>query len=168
MIPPDYNDGEVYKWSFDIQHEMTKTMVATIGYVGTKGQNVGNSIGNYNNPGTPSTNTNVQARRPYQEFYDPALPSRGIQTLGNVRYIDSFGNSFYHGLQAKVDKRYANGLAFGVAYTFSKSHGDGENGGQEGVSWQNPNDRWATAACSASTRPTTWWRTSCGSCRART
>ena len=40
-----------------------------------------------------------------------------------------------------MDKRYSNGLAFGVAYTYSKAHGDGENGGQEGVSWQDPKDR---------------------------
>ncbi|MCB9383301.1 MAG: carboxypeptidase regulatory-like domain-containing protein [Bryobacterales bacterium] len=141
MIPKDYKNGAVYKWSFDIQHQITQSMVATIGYVGTKGQNVGNSIGNYNNAGTASTNTNVQSRRPYQEFYDPALPERGIQTLGNVRYIDSYGNSFYHGLQAKLDKRYSSGLALGLAYTFSKANGDGENGGQEGVQWQDPNDR---------------------------
>jgi hypothetical protein len=29
----------------------------------------------------------------------------------------------------------------GVAYTLSKSHGDGENGGQENASFQNPRDR---------------------------
>ncbi len=143
MIPPDYNDGGVYKWSFDVQRELMRNTVVTIGYVGTKGTHTGNSIGNFNNP-DPSTNTNVQARRPYQEFYDPALTERGIQRLGNIRYIDSFGNSFYHGLQMKLDKRYSSGLAFGVAYTYSKSHGDGENGGQEGVSWQNPRDRAAS------------------------
>ncbi len=141
MIPPDYKNGGVYKWSFDVQREIAKSTVVTIGYVGTKGVFVGNSIGNFNTPTDPSSNTGLQARRPYQEFYDPALPERGIQTLGNVRYIDSFGNAFYHGLQAKADKRYSDGLAFGIAYTYSKAHGDGENGGQEGVSWQNPLDR---------------------------
>jgi hypothetical protein len=141
MVNPEYNDGGVYKWSFDIQRELSSDLVATIGYVGTKGVHVGNSIGNFNTASTPSTNTNVQARRPYQQMYDPALPQRGIQTLGNIRYIDTGGVSFYHGLQAKLDKRYGNGLAFGVAYTYSKAHGDGENGGQEGISWQDPLDR---------------------------
>ena len=55
-----------------------------------------------------------------------------------MRFIDSFGNSFYHGLQVKLDKRYARGLALGVAYTYSKSNGDGENGGQEGAAIQDP------------------------------
>jgi hypothetical protein len=38
----------------------------------------------------------------------------------------------------------ARGLTFGLAYTYSKAHGDGENGGQEGASLQNPRDRRAS------------------------
>jgi hypothetical protein len=139
-VPPDRKDGAVWKWSFDIQRELPAQFVATIGYVGSKGTHVGNSIANYNSPG-PSADTNIQRQRPYQQFYDYAQPELGIQTMGNVRYLDSFGESFYHGLQVKVDRRFANGLAGGLAYTFSKSHGDGENGGQEGASFQNQFDR---------------------------
>jgi len=83
----------------------------------------------------------VNARRPYTQFFDPALPQFGIQQLGAVRYLDSYGESFHHGMQLKLDKRYSKGLSLGVAYTISKSHGDGENGGQEGASFQNPRDR---------------------------
>jgi hypothetical protein len=136
-IKPDTKDGDVWKWSFDIQRELPMDMAWTIGYVGSKGSHTGNSIGNWNDA-LPSPDTNVQARRPYQQFYDPAMPERGIQTLGTIRYLDSYGNSFYHGLQTKLDKRFASGVALGVAYTFSKAHGDGENGGQEGAAFQDP------------------------------
>jgi hypothetical protein len=139
-LPPDTFDGDVWKWSFDIQRELPMNSVLIVGYAGSKGTHVGNSIGNFNQA-PPSSNTNIQARRPYQEFYDPALPERGVQALGNIRYIDSYGESFYHGLQVKFDKRYAKGLTGGIAYTLSKAHGDGENGGQEGVSFQDPLDR---------------------------
>ena len=139
-VPPDRKDGAVWKWSFDIQRDLGFKTVATVGYVGSKGTHVGNSIGNYNSPG-PSANTNIQSRRPYQQFYDAALPELGIQALGNVRYLDSFGESFYHGLQVKVDRRFSNGLAGGFAYTYAKAHGDGENGGQEGASFQDQFDR---------------------------
>jgi hypothetical protein len=44
-------------------------------------------------------------------------------------------------LQTKIDKRSSRGLSMGLAYTYSKSHGDGEAGGQEGASFQNPRDR---------------------------
>src|SRR5690606_37771119 len=62
---------------------------------------------------------------------------KGIQGLARIRLLDTFGSSFHHGLQTKLDKRFGNGLAMGLAYTLSKSHGDGENGGQEGAGYQN-------------------------------
>jgi hypothetical protein len=106
-------------------------------YVGSKGTNAGYSSNNRNDA-RPSSNTDIQSRRPIQRFFDPAVPEFGIQSLGNLRYLDSFGNTFHHGLQVTVDKRYSNGLAGGIAYTFSKSHGDGENGGNEGNTSQDP------------------------------
>ncbi|MBI1355575.1 MAG: hypothetical protein GC160_14625 [Acidobacteria bacterium] len=139
-VPPDRKDGAVWKWSFDIQRQLPYKLVATIGYVGSKGTNAGNSISNFNNA-LPSSDTNFAARKPFQEFYDPATPELGVQALGNIRYLDSFGETFHHGLQVKLDRRFSNGFAGGVSYTFSKSHGDGENGGQEGASYSNPFDR---------------------------
>jgi hypothetical protein len=138
--PTDYNDGSVWKWSFDIQRELPWQSVLTVGYAGSKGYHVGNSVGNYNNP----RETSVAFRednRPFTEFYDPALPELGVQRLGNIRYIDSYGESFYHGLQVKFDKRTSRDLTVGLAYTYSKAHGDGENGGQEGAGFQDPWDR---------------------------
>jgi hypothetical protein len=143
FVPPDYKDGDVWKWSFDVQHELPLNTVLTIGYVGSKGTHIGNSVGNYNDA-LPSSDTNFQPRRPFQRYYDPALPQFGVQTLGTIRYIDSYGESFYHGLQLKADKRFGNALAFGLAYTYSKAHGDGENGGQEGVDFQDPRNRLAS------------------------
>ncbi|MBM3739838.1 MAG: hypothetical protein FJW39_29085 [Acidobacteria bacterium] len=139
-VAPDTRDGAVWKWSFDIQRELPWTMLGKIGYVGSKGTNTGYSSNNYNDA-RPSPNTDINSRRRWTRFYDPALPQFGIQPLGNIRYLDSFGESFHHGLQATLDKRYSNGLALGIAYTYSKSHGDGENGGNEGNNFQDPFDR---------------------------
>ncbi len=132
-VPPDTKDGAVWKWSLDIQRELPSNMAIPVGYVGSMGAHTGNSIGNYNSPDPPSV-TNVNSRRPVTQFFDPSLPQFGIQLLGAVRYFDSYGETFHHGMQVKLDKRYSKGLSVGVAYTLSKSHGDGENGGQEGAS----------------------------------
>jgi hypothetical protein len=140
MAPPDTRDGDVWKWNFDIQRELPRNIAWTIGYVGNKGTHNGNSIGNFNDA-LPSSNTDVQSRRPFQQYYDPALPQFGVQTVSSIRYLDSYGNSFYHGLQTKVDKRFAQGISLGAAYTFSKANGDGEAGGNEGVAYQNPRNR---------------------------
>lgn len=142
-VPPDRKNGAVWKWSFDLQRELPGKAVATIGYVGSKGTHVSNSMRNFNNA-LPSPDTDHQPRRAFPEFYDPATPELGVQQLGTIRYLDSFGESFYHGLQTKLERRFSNGLAFGLAYTFSKAHGDGENGGQESPFIQDPWDRRAS------------------------
>jgi hypothetical protein len=136
MVPPDARHGAVYKWSFDIQRELPWDTSLTIGYVGSHGTNAGNSHGNYNTP-QPSTDTNIQPRRPYPRIYDPATPELGIQGLATIRLLDSFGSTFHQGMQLKFDKRFNRGFAWGLAYTFSKTYGDGENGGQEGAGYQN-------------------------------
>src|SRR6266566_1883796 len=140
MAPPDTRNGDVWKWNFDIQRELPRSIALTIGYVGNKGTHNGNSIGNFNDA-KPSSNTDVQSRRLYQQYYDPALPQFGVQSVSTIRYLDSFGNSFYNALQTKVDKRFARGVSLGAAYTFSKANGDGEAGGNEGVFWQDPRNR---------------------------
>ncbi|MFN0172989.1 MAG: TonB-dependent receptor domain-containing protein [Bryobacteraceae bacterium] len=139
-VAPDTRDGSVWKWSFDIQRELPFTLLAKVGYVGSKGSNTGYSSNNYNDA-RPSSNTDINSRRRWTRYYDPTQPQYGIQNLGNVRYLDAFGESFHHGLQVTLDKRYSNGLAMGIAYTYSKSHGDGENGGNEGNNFQDPFDR---------------------------
>ena len=136
-VPSDQKTGDVWKWSLDIQRELLWSTSLTIGYVGSAGRHAGNSVRNYNSP-SPSPDSNVQANRPWQRLYDPSRPALGIQSLATIRYLDSFANTFHHGLQMKLDKRFSKGVAFGVAYTYSKSHGDGENGGQEGAQFQDP------------------------------
>ena len=136
-VPSDQKTGDVWKWSLDIQRELAWSTSLTVGYVGSAGRHAGNSVRNYNSP-APSPDSNVQRNRPWQRLYDPATPELGIQSLATIRYLDSFANTFHHGLQMKLDKRFSKGVAFGVAYTFSKSHGDGENGGQQGAQFQDP------------------------------
>ena len=138
--PPDYKDGQVWKWSLDVQRELPGNMAMMVGYSGNKGANVGNSVINWNDPVRPVP-VFQQSLRPYPEFFDPARPDLGVQNTGRIRYIDSFGESFYHGLQVKLDKRMSRGVLVGFHYTYSKSFGDGEAGGQEGASFQDPRDR---------------------------
>lgn len=135
-ILPNHRNPNTWQWSFDIQRELPFQTAFTLGYVGSKSSNVGDSITNWNSP-DPSPDTNFQARRPYQLFYDDGR----IQDLGGIRLITSYGSGFYHGLQASLEKRYSSGLVFGASYTLSKAHGDGEANGNNDGGFPDPRDR---------------------------
>ncbi len=53
-----------------------------------------------------------------------ALHLRPNQQFGQITYIDSGGNSYYHAGQLTLRKRFDAGLLFGFAYTFAKSIDD--------------------------------------------
>jgi hypothetical protein len=48
-------------------------------------------------------------------------PSDGVPVFSSIFAQDTIANSAYNSLQASLDKRFAHGLQFTVAYTFSKS-----------------------------------------------
>ncbi|HUQ93930.1 MAG TPA: TonB-dependent receptor [Bryobacteraceae bacterium] len=139
-LEPDRQERDVWQWSFDIQRELPASLLFTVGYVGSKTSHSANSYENFNGA-LPSMDTNFQARRPLQQFYDPSTPAKGIQTLGRIFAFDSYSNQHYHGLQTKLERRYSRGLSFGVSYTYSKANGDGEDGGNEGAGRQVALDR---------------------------
>jgi hypothetical protein len=139
-VQPDHKTTSVVQWSFDIQRQLPLDIALTLAYVGNKSTHTVNSISNFNS-GDPSPDTNFQSRRPFQKFYDPAVPEKGIQDLGSIRYFDSFGSGNYNALQVTLEKRFSRGLSFGLAYAFSKALGDGQDGGNEEAEYQDPRDR---------------------------
>jgi hypothetical protein len=57
---------------------------------------------------TSSTMSRSSLLLPYPEF-------------GNITYLDPVGYSWYHALQTQVDKRFAKGFTFQMAYTWSRA-----------------------------------------------
>jgi hypothetical protein len=77
--------------------------------------------------GTTLTNglTLVGLRRYSSPQCDPltgtGCPGDGIPVFSSIFAQDTIANSAYNSLQASLDKRFAHGLQFTTAYTFSKS-----------------------------------------------
>jgi hypothetical protein len=120
---PDNRASSVWQWSFDVQRALPWQIFLTVGYVGSKTSHLDNTWSNFNAP-DPSPNTDINSRRPIQAYISQGEGNQA-RLLGNVRYLDSFANGFYHGLQVQADKRYSNGLTIGLAYTYSKATGEG-------------------------------------------
>lgn len=143
LFPPDNKSSSVVQWSFDIQRALPAKVFLTAGYVGSKTSHLDNTIPNFNSP-DPSTNTDINSRRPFQAYVSQG-EGNTPRLLGTIRYLDSYGNASHHALQVQAQKRYQRGLTAGLAYTYSKSLGEGygrndPSGGINSV-YQNPRDR---------------------------
>ncbi|HEY2980741.1 MAG TPA: TonB-dependent receptor, partial [Anaerolineales bacterium] len=146
LFPPDNKASTVAQWSFDVQRELPSRVFLTVGYVGSHTVHIDNTVPNFNNP-DPSPDTDINARRLWQAYV-----SRGegdqARLLGNIRYLDSYSNASYHGLQVSANKRYSHGLTVGLAYTYSKAVGEGygrnDPSGDVDSTYQNPRNRRAS------------------------
>ncbi|MCX6622646.1 MAG: TonB-dependent receptor, partial [Acidobacteria bacterium] len=94
-------------WQFGIQRQFGASWLAEVDYVATKGVKLPSSYAVnqlYSSNWGPG---NRQSLRPYPQY-------TGVTGLLND------GNSIYHSLQAKLERRWKNGLLVQAAYTFSK------------------------------------------------
>jgi hypothetical protein len=119
-------DSYIQQWNLNIQRKLPAGMVLDVGYVGSKGTHLIVTYGDLNrpiqvvDPGTPGL-ASLNARRP-----DPLFPRA-------VTGDKSVGNSTYHALQTKLERRMASGLTLLTAYTWSKAiSGPSDIGGQVG------------------------------------
>jgi hypothetical protein len=97
------------EWNLNVQHELPGNLLVEVAYVGSKATHL-QAILDLNQDPTPGPG-DIQSRRPLPQF-------------GSFNNLVDIGNSNYHSLQLKVDKRASHGLSFLSAFTFSKSIND--------------------------------------------
>ena len=149
-------------WSFTIQRQVTNSILIDLSYTGNHGTRLPqnpNYLGvpvNMNNPSILALGSKVLGADinsdiakaagitpPYPGFVgNVAQALRPFPQYQSIAYRDwPIGYSIYHSFQAKIDKRFSNGMLFRAFYTRSKLINDGaeqgySNGG--GTSPQNP------------------------------
>jgi len=128
------------QYNLGIQQQFATDMALALNYVGSESHRL--DIGGYYNTGMPS---------PYP-LYDPHRANQvglnGPQANGQLygyappvkSWDRSIGNGSYNALQAAVAKTYRGGLAYTLAYTWSKAIDEGQSGyfGVEGNQLQDP------------------------------
>ncbi len=110
-----FQNPMAYTWNTTVEREVrfnTTVELSYVGRVGLRGQREKNI--NQLLPGTIQANPgiNENALRPFKGF-------------GQIRLTNNEARSVYHSLQIGANRRYSKGLAFGVAYTLSKSDDNG-------------------------------------------
>lgn len=165
---PDRRTGYMQRWSFGGQREFPWRMLADVSYVGNRGTKLGVSrdISVLPERWWSTSPVRDQARIDFltQNFPNPfrALPEFAGSGLAGanvsraqlltdyphfstVTFDDDIGYSWYHSLQARVEKRLEKGLTFGFTYTWSKF--------MEAVELLNAFDRTPTEVISPQDRP---------------
>ncbi len=120
----DYITPRTQQFNFMVQYQVTPNQSWEVGYVGTLAHHLevfpgANRVGLLLPPGTKR---------------GPFLPFRDFGE--NSSYAATEGSSNYHSLQTKFERRFANGLGFLAAYTWSKARSDARDllngGGDQG------------------------------------
>jgi hypothetical protein len=104
-------------WNVSLQQQLGHATSLEVAYVGNKGtHNMFDGGGSYNNNQptiagfTPGSNTNL--RRPYYAKFG---------WTQDLTYFNPQNSGTYNALQAKVERRYSNGLQMLANYTWSKA-----------------------------------------------
>lgn len=136
-LSPDFfqqnqHNGMHQQWNLGVQKELPNQMLAEISYIGNVGHNLGGANVNINmiplvNGRGPAAQS--QTARPFPQF-------------ANVFHESPpWGNSAYHSMNVKLEKRYSGGLNFLINYTWSKFLDDVEAatelGGEQGNGYQH-------------------------------
>jgi hypothetical protein len=113
------------QWNVGVEHALSQAATLTLNYVGSASSRL--SVGSYYNTALTPGPGDPQSRALYT-YIAPTFYSRSV------------GSSNYNALQFSLDQRYTNGLAYQVAYTWSKSINVGGDGyfGVEGTVSQDP------------------------------
>ena len=118
-------------YNFNIQRRLPNDMLFEVGYLSTIGKKLtipGSATQNQIHPSqiglVDSQGIAPQVLRPFPQFSNVVMIS------------PTFGDSEYHGVNFKLEKRYSNGLQFQTNYTWSKAmdnvEGRNELGGEDG------------------------------------
>jgi hypothetical protein len=100
IVSGDFESPYYDQFSFEVQRELSRDVVLRVGYVGTQGNDLFQTLDG--NPRLPFSTTRV----------NPAI--------GVIRERSNSAESSYHSLQTSVDKRLSKGFSTGVHYTWSK------------------------------------------------
>ncbi len=98
--PRNSKNSRIHEWNFQLQQAFGANTVASVGYVGTKMDNLATS---YNANAIPVGGNDA----------------KHFPNLGNVNAYGFIGSGHYNGLQAQLNRRFSKGLQFTTAYTYS-------------------------------------------------
>jgi Carboxypeptidase regulatory-like domain len=99
IVGADLRSPSYDSFSLEVQRELSRDLVLRVGYVGSKGNSLFQTLDG--NPRLPFSTTRVD-------------PTRSI-----IRLRANAASSIYHSMQTSLEKRLSRGFSFGLHYTWS-------------------------------------------------
>lgn len=179
-IKPSYGrPAQVNQWNLQVQQEVAKDLIATIGYIGSAAAHLKSGIENINNIPTSSFGLGDILNRPFSQYAPVANAKSPYPTFNtNANYyqalrpfpqydfiatdccLQNVGHSSYEALIATLERRFSQGLNLQASYTWSKSITSADSalpGVNAGVNQeQNPSDPKSIKALSIQDIPHTF------------
>jgi|RhiMetdeSRZDD1v2_1073273.scaffolds.fasta_scaffold61082_5 hypothetical protein len=136
MADPSGKIPTSYQYQFSVQARLPFSTMLDVAYVGTQGRHLQNNRNiNYNAFGSCYLPQNQDPQRlataPTALLGNNCKDANFLKPyigFGSINLYESQSTSNYNSLQVNVQRRAANGLYLGVAYTWSKSLGIAGNG----------------------------------------
>lgn len=118
-IQRDFRPPTVYNWSFGVQQNLGFGTVLDVAYVGNVGRRLLQRRSFNALPyGTRFLSSSIDSTTGSPLPDNFLRPNPGY---ADIQYIEMAGTSNYHSMQTQLNKRFARGLQFGVAWTWSKA-----------------------------------------------
>jgi hypothetical protein len=108
-VDPRLKAARTHQWNMTLQTALPWKSALTLSYVGTKVD--GDVLFMPYNAPIVGPHANLQADRP-----NPKISS--------VQRMENFSRNWYNALQAKAERRFADGVSFTFSYSFSRSMGE--------------------------------------------
>ena len=151
------------RWTFDLQRTLFKEFLVDVGYVGNKAIHLGvdrniNATPNQYLSASPVRDQaaiNALSATVANPFFglNSVYPKtiavadllRPYPQFGDITETQPLGYSWYHALQARLEKRFSHGYMMGASYTYSKN--------MEATSFLNAGDAAVSRSIAALDRP---------------
>ncbi|MPY86757.1 MAG: hypothetical protein GEU99_02435 [Luteitalea sp.] len=108
------------QWNLNVQYELAPNWLWEIGYFGARGTHLLRRVPG--NPALPGPG-NINDKRRFESIQIPET-DRIVSPLGQVLRHEWSGNSVFHSLQTKLEKRFSQGFTVLTSYILSRSIGD--------------------------------------------
>ena len=127
----DYEARQPYtvQYHASVQHEIRNGIVGEIGYIGSRGYN----LPFYSDPNAVPVQFNAA------DGHFHVIPGAGLPfpSWGRIRTRTNIARSWYNGMTASVNRRFANGLLFQGSYTYGRSRDTWSGGLIGGSDFEN-------------------------------